>query len=111
MKYVNETAKSYDFIIKSYGHAGDGNLHIYICSNDMEKEEFQRQVALFLDDIYSKAAELGGLISGEHGIGHGKLDYLCQFSGDTAMLLMKGIKEVFDPKMILNPGKVCSKLS
>lgn len=111
MKYVNETAKSYDFIIKSYGHAGDGNLHIYICSNDMEKEEFQRQVALFLDDIYSKAAELGGLISGEHGIGHGKLDYLCQFSGDTAMRLMKGIKEVFDPKMILNPGKVCFKLN
>lgn len=53
---------------------------------------------------------MGGLISGEHGIGLGKRDYLADFSGEVSMRLMKGIKEVFDPKMILNPGKVCYKV-
>ena len=55
----------------------------------------------------SKAAELGGLISGEHGIGFGKKGYLAEFAGPVNMRLMRGIKETFDPKMILNPGKIC----
>ena len=75
----------------------------------MEMAEFKRQVEEFLTDIYNKASELGGLISGEHGIGYGKMDYLANFSGEVNMRLMKGIKEVFDPKMILNPNKVCYK--
>lgn len=107
MKYVNEVGEKYDFAVKSFGHAGDGNLHIYTCSNDMEEGEFKRQVDEFMRDIYQKAADLGGLLSGEHGIGAGKMCYLAEFSGETSMRLMKGIKEVFDPKMILNPGKVC----
>ncbi len=107
MKYVNKVGEKYDFAVKSFGHAGDGNLHIYTCSNDMEEGEFKRQVDEFMRDIYQKAADLGGLLSGEHGIGVGKMCYLAEFSGETSMRLMKGIKEVFDPKMILNPGKVC----
>ena len=58
-------------------------------------------------DIYKKAAELGGLISGEQGIGFGKKGYLAEFAGPVNMRLMRGIKETFDPKMILNPGKIC----
>ena len=73
----------------------------------MDEAEFKKQVADFMDIIYKKAAACGGLISGEHGIGYGKMDYLAAFAGETSMRLMKGIKEVFDPKMILNPGKVC----
>lgn len=57
--------------------------------------------------LFIKKQPNGGLISGEHGIGYGKMDYLAAFAGETSMRLMKGIKEVFDPKMILNPGKVC----
>ena len=79
-------------------------------ANDMDEAEFKKQVADFMDIIYKKAAECGGLISGEHGIGYGKMDYLAAFAGETSMRLMKGIKEVFDPKMILNPGKICYKL-
>jgi len=109
LHYVNETGKKYDFTVKSFGHAGDGNLHIYACSNDMEIGEFKRQVEEFLIDIYKKASELGGLISGEHGIGYGKMQFLADFSGEVNMRLMRGIKEVFDPKMILNPNKVCYK--
>ena len=60
-------------------------------------------------DIYNKASELCVLISGEHGIGYGKMNFLANFSGEVNMRLMRGIKEVFDPKMILNPNKVCYK--
>lgn len=109
LTFVKSLEGDYDFKIKSFGHAGDGNLHIYTCANDMDMDDFKKQVAGFMDIIYRKAAELGGLISGEHGIGHGKMEYLANFAGDVSMRLMKGIKEVFDPKMILNPGKVCYK--
>lgn len=104
--YVNEAAEKFDFVVKSFGHAGDGNLHIYTCSNDMEMDEFKKQVAEFFEDIYGKAIELGGQISGEHGIGFGKIKFLEQYAGKANIELMKGIKEVFDPKMILNPNKV-----
>lgn len=110
LSFVKSLEDQYDFAIKSFGHAGDGNLHIYTCANDMEEEKFKRQVAEFMDIIYKKAAECDGQISGEHGIGSGKMEYLAAFAGETSMRLMKGIKEVFDPKMILNPGKICYKL-
>ena len=99
-----------DFRVKSFGHAGDGNLHIYTCSNDMEEAEFKKQVAVFMDKVYAKATEFGGMISGEHGIGHGKMDYLAESLGPVQMRIMEGVKEVFDPNMILNPGKICYKL-
>lgn len=59
-----------------------------------------------MDIIYDKAYEVGGQLSGEHGIGHGKTKYLAKFEGDAKIELMRGIKKVFDPKGILNPGKV-----
>lgn len=110
LTYVNGVGQKYDFAVKSFGHAGDGNLHIYTCSNDMEEDEFKRQVDEFMWDIYRKAQEVGGLLSGEHGIGYGKMTYLSELSGPVSMRLMEGIKEVFDPKMIMNPGKVCYPL-
>ena len=108
--FISSIAADYDFEIKSFGHAGDGNLHIYNCSNDMDVKEFERQVADFMKRAYAKATELGGLISGEHGIGHGKLEYLAQTTNPVNMHLMEGIKQVFDPNLILNPGKVCYRL-
>jgi glycolate oxidase len=106
IQYVNKVGENYDFEVKSFGHAGDGNLHIYTCSNDMELDEFKKQVDEFMEDIYKKAYEFGGKISGEHGIGHGKKKYLKEFEGDVNTDLMRGIKKVFDPNNILNPGKV-----
>ena len=108
--YVKSIAPDYDFAVKSFGHAGDGNLHIYTCANEMDPDEFKRQVADFMDKIYQKATEMGGLVSGEHGIGMGKVDFLARTLGETNMKLMQGIKKVFDPNMILNPGKVCYHL-
>lgn len=110
VRFVNETGDKFDFTVKYFGHAGDGNLHIYTCSNDMAEDEFRKQVDVFMSAIYKKAVELGGQISGEHGIGMGKVKYLAEAVGPVNMQLMQGIKKVFDPKMILNPGKVCCTL-
>lgn len=110
LEFVNEQGRRCGLEIKTFGHAGDGNLHIYQCSNDLEEEEFKKRVDTFFDIIYRKATECGGLVSGEHGIGSGKIKYLVDSVGETNMELMRGIKKVFDPKMILNPGKVCYKL-
>ena len=108
--YFKSIEPNYGFKVKSFGHAGDGNLHIYTCANDMELDEFKKQVDDFMIKIYDKATEMGGLVSGEHGIGMGKIDYLARSVGETNMKLMEEIKKVFDPNLILNPGKVCYKL-
>ena len=110
LEFVNKTGEECGLTIKSFGHAGDGNLHIYQCSNDLEEEEFKSRVDKFFDIIYKEATDCGGLVSGEHGIGSGKVKYLVDSVGETNMAIMEGIKRVFDPKMILNPGKVCYKL-
>ncbi len=110
LKYVNQVGEECELTIKSFGHAGDGNIHIYQCSNDLTEEEFKKRVDKFFDIIYKEATKVGGLVSGEHGIGSGKIKYLEESIGKTNMALMESIKKVFDPKMILNPGKVCYRL-
>lgn len=110
LEFVNKTGEECGLTIRSFGHAGDGNLHIYQCSNDLEEEEFKKRVDKFFGIIYKEATDCGGLVSGEHGIGSGKVKYLVDSVGETNMALMEGIKRVFDPKMILNPGKVCYRL-
>ena len=110
LSYVKSIEPEFGFKVKSFGHAGDGNLHIYTCSNDMELDEFKKQVDVFMNKIYTKATEFEGLVSGEHGIGFGKIDYLANTLGEVNIRLMQNIKNVFDPNMILNPGKVCYKL-
>lgn len=110
LEFVNKTGEECGLTIKSFGHAGDGNLHIYQCSNDLGEEEFKSRVDKFFDIIYKEATACGGLVSGEHGIGSGKVKYLVDSVGEANMAIMEGIKRVFDPKMILNPGKVCYRL-
>ncbi len=92
--------------ILSFGHAGDGNLHIYVCRDDMTNEEWKEKVTSAMDRLYDEAKALHGEVSGEHGIGHAKQAYLRDSVGGRQISLMRGIKAVFDPKGILNPGKV-----
>ena len=105
---THEEAEKQGVTVRSFGHAGDGNLHIYCCSNDLEEEEFKRRVKLLMDACYRKCADFEGQVSGEHAIGHAKKEYLRQSVGEVAYGLMGAIKSVFDPKGILNPGKVVS---
>ena len=105
--YTHDEAERQGVYVRSFGHAGDGNLHIYCCSNDLEEDEFKRRVKRLMDACYAKCTEFEGQVSGEHSIGHAKKEYLRESVGDTAYGLMGAIKKVFDPKGLLNPGKVC----
>ena len=110
LTFAKKFGEECGLIIKSFGHAGDGNLHIYQCSNDLPEEEFKARVDKYFHTLYDHAVQCGGQVSGEHGIGRGKVKYLIESVGETNMALMEGIKKVFDPNMILNPGKVCYTL-
>jgi len=107
IKYTHELADRLGVRIPSFGHAGDGNLHVYICRDALTDEQWQQVKTDCFDKMYAKAVELGGLVSGEHGIGFAKKEYLRRQYGETPIALMQGIKKVFDEKNILNPGKVC----
>ncbi len=105
--FVASLRDEYDMDIRMGGHAGDGNLHINFCANGITEEEFEEKMEVMSDRIYEKAFELKGLVSGEHGIGNAKVDRLAQNVGQAQMDLMYRIKQACDPKMLLNPGKVC----
>ncbi|MBO4368134.1 MAG: 2-hydroxy-acid oxidase, partial [Clostridia bacterium] len=98
--------KEFGVRILSFGHAGDGNLHIYVCRDGMTDEEWKDKVTSAMDRLYDEAKALRGEVSGEHGIGPAKMAYLRDSVGERQIALMRGIKAAFDPKGILNPGKV-----
>lgn len=107
IKFTHELAKDMNVRIPSFGHAGDGNLHIYICRDELDQGAWEDTLTKCFDAMYAKAEKLGGLVSGEHGIGYAKKGYLKKQYGETPIALMQGIKKVFDEKNILNPGKIC----
>ena len=106
IKYTHLIAKELGVRIPSFGHAGDGNLHIYICRDGATDKVWADKLKKAFDMMYSKANEIGGQVSGEHGIGFAKKGYLKESLGDTQIALMRGIKSAFDPKNILNPDKL-----
>ncbi len=106
IKYTHETGKKVGLRIPSFGHAGDGNLHVYLCKDSMAEETWQLKSEQAFALLYEKAREYGGMVSGEHGIGYAKKFYLKKQVGERQIAIMKGIKKVFDPNDILNPGKV-----
>lgn len=91
--------------IVNFGHAGDGNIHVNIMADRRDEEKYRRAEAL-VADVFRLTLELGGTISGEHGIGITKARYIGMEIKEREMGLMRGIKNLFDPKGILNPGKV-----
>lgn len=105
--YEKEVERIARLRLAGFGHAGDGNIHIYLLRDDMEKEDFEKRMAHAFDLLYGKAKEMGGHVSGEHGIGFAKRAYLAESIGETQLALMRAIKGVFDPNGILNPGKIC----
>ncbi len=99
-------SKLYGLRVRSFGHAGDGNLHIYACQDDVPDDLWKKNVAALMQGLYDRARELGGQISGEHGVGHAKREFLFESAGETPIAIMRGIKYAFDPNGILNPGKI-----
>ncbi|HIW33943.1 MAG TPA: FAD-binding protein [Candidatus Paenibacillus intestinavium] len=105
---TNAIAQKYNVNIATFGHAGDGNLHPTATTDARDHEEVQRVEQAF-SEIFEAAIELGGTITGEHGVGIVKAPYLEWKIGTAGIEVMKGIKVAFDPLGILNPGKVFAK--
>jgi glycolate oxidase len=103
---VKEIGAEYKFNSVCYGHAGDGNLHINIMKEQLSDEWWNKEVNEGIEKIFIRVVELGGTLSGEHGIGIAKRPYMSLAMGEVNLNLMRGIKKVFDPKGILNPGKI-----
>ncbi len=106
VRHSREISRETGVRICSFGHAGDGNLHIYACRDDLDEQTWARAVRDVMDRLYAAARALNGAVSGEHGIGHVKRSFLLESLGERQLQLMRGIKAVFDPNGILNPGKV-----
>jgi glycolate oxidase len=106
INFTHQLSEKYAVRIPSFGHAGDGNLHIYICKDDIEDDKWEDLLLRVFKEMYDMADQMGGLVSGEHGIGYAKKTYMESMLGKTQMELMRGIKKVFDPNNILNPEKV-----
>lgn len=104
--FIKELQKRYGINIISFGHAGDGNIHLCIIRNGMEESKWEEKSHALLLELYNKSRELNGLPSGEHGIGLTKKVYFKKVTEEINIELMKNIKKVFDEKGILNPGKV-----
>lgn len=107
VEYIHNLYKEVNIRIKSFGHAGDGNLHAYVLKDDLSQEEWEIKMNEAMEKIYDKAKSLNGQVSGEHGIGYAKKSYLMDSLDPELVMLMNGIKAAFDPKNILNPHKVC----
>ncbi|MDL2220035.1 FAD-binding protein [Ruminococcaceae bacterium OttesenSCG-928-O06] len=106
-EYTHSLAGEVGMRIKCFGHAGDGNLHAYLLRDDMPEDEWQAKLHTAMDKLYEKGRELQGKPSGEHGIGYAKRRWLAQATHPRELALMQAVKRVFDPQLILNPGKVC----
>lgn len=108
VKAINEIAEKYNLPICTFGHSGDGNLHPTVPTDARNKEEMERVEQAF-EEIFIKAIELGGTITGEHGVGVVKAPYLELKLGKSGIEAMKAIKNGLDPNNIMNPGKVFAK--
>ncbi len=114
VRRIREVARENGIWLPTFGHAADGNVHTHIMKARYEdgrlvpvpEEEWRSKVDIVRRDLYADARKRGGVISGEHGIGSVKKPYLSLALDDVQLELMKGMKQLFDPHGILNPGKI-----
>jgi glycolate oxidase len=106
LRHVKNIGKKYGFHSVCYGHAGDGNLHVNIIKGDMSDEKWNHELPDAIKEIFKVCKQLGGTISGEHGIGWVQKNYLPVVFTPTHFELFHGIKKTFDPNFILNPLKI-----
>lgn len=104
--HVKEIGKKYGFHSVCYGHAGDGNLHVNIIKGELSDDQWENELPIAIRELFTEVVKLGGTISGEHGIGLVQKPYMDIAFPEITLNLMRDIKRVFDPKNILNPGKI-----
>ena len=105
LRRIREIEARHEILIINFGHAGDGNFHVN-CMCDPEEEGIADRVNGAISDIFHLAMELGGTLSGEHGIGTTKRAFLPLEIGEAEMALMKRVNAAWDPEGLLNPGKI-----
>ena len=103
---VKAIGNKYGFKSVCYGHAGDGNLHVNIIKGELSDEAWDKELPKGITEIFELCKALGGTISGEHGIGLVQKDYLSIVFPEHQLQLMRNLKTLFDPNLILNPGKM-----
>jgi len=106
VKEVKEISLKHGISVIAYGHAGDGNVHLHPVCLDMSEDEWLGRLPALTKDIFRAGVAFGGAISGEHGIGLAKKEYLPVQMDAVHLDLMKNVKKAFDPDNILNPGKI-----
>lgn len=106
LRGVKQIGKKYGFKSVCYGHAGDGNLHVNIIKGELSDDVWTNELPKGITEIFELCVKLGGTISGEHGIGLVQQPYIGIAIDGKRIELMQGMKKLFDPKMILNPGKI-----
>jgi len=103
---VKSIGKTFGFRSVCYGHVGDGNLHVNIIKGNLSDHDWKEKLPLGISEIFRLCHQLGGTISGEHGIGWVQKPYMDIVFSQSQLGLMQQIKSVFDPNGILNPGKI-----
>lgn len=103
---IKSIGRKYNFKTVCYGHAGDGNLHINIIKGELTDHEWKYEIPKAIREIFELTVSLKGTLSGEHGIGYVQKSFMDIAFSQNHLLLMKSIKNVFDPNGILNPGKI-----
>jgi glycolate oxidase len=103
---ISAISRKHGILTISYGHAGDGNIHVNIIKKDISDEDWNNKLPRVIEELFREVVILGGSISGEHGIGWVQKNYLPLALGPVEIELMRKVKEVFDPRGILNPGKL-----
>lgn len=106
LRIIKKLGNEYGFQSVCYGHAGDGNLHVNIVKGDMSDADWNNKLPEGIKELFKEVVRLGGTISGEHGIGLVQKEYMGIAFNEIQLGLMKQIKNIFDPKGILNPGKI-----
>ncbi|MGG7179069.1 FAD-binding oxidoreductase [Clostridium paraputrificum] len=106
VEYTKEIEEKYGIEVVSFGHAGDGNVHLCVVRNGIEESEWKKKSHELLEELYMKSYELRGLPSGEHGVGLNKKEFFRKVTNEANILYMSKIKEAFDKNSILNANKV-----
>jgi glycolate oxidase len=103
VRRTREIGARHGFLVATYGHAGDGNLHANVL---FDREEQRPRVEAAVAEVLRAAVDLGGTITGEHGVGLAKREFLVYEQGEALVALQRRLKAVFDPLGLLNPGKI-----
>jgi glycolate oxidase len=106
LRGIKEIAARHDVRIISFGHSGDGNVHVNVLKDEIADQRWEELVPVVTEEVYRLALSLGGTLTAEHGVGATRRQYLRLALEESQIEVMRRIREAFDPHRILNPGKI-----